>query len=133
MRQYLSIAALAVALLAPSTSTLIAEESPMLELAAPRPVGRDESVELQITTGPLPWGARLALSTENGEALGAVAPYPPGRPSNTASVPVPRSALVDGHLRLRLRLQVLEPGAPPRPPRPGEVQSVDLVVVPRNE
>jgi hypothetical protein len=131
MRQYLSIAALAVGLLASSTSTLIAEESPMLELAAPRPVGRDESVELQITTGPLPRGARLALSTENGEVLGAVAPYTPDRPSNTASVPVPRSALVDGHLRLRL--QVLEPGAPPRPPRPGEVQSVDLVVVPRNE
>src|SRR5919204_1861555 len=88
MRQYLSIAALAVGLLGPSTGTLIAEESSMLEIAAPRPVGRDESVELQITTGPLPRGARLALSTENGEVLGAVAPYPPDRPSNTANVPV---------------------------------------------
>jgi hypothetical protein len=131
MRQYLSIAALAVGLLGPWTNTLGAEESAILELAAPRPIGRGESVELQITTGPLPRGARLALSTENGEVLGAVAPYPPGRPSNTASVPVPRSAMVDG--RLRLRLQVLEPGAPPRPPRPGEVQRLDLVVVPRSE
>ena len=131
MRQYLSIVALAVGLLGAWTSTMAAEESSMIELAVPRPVGRGESVELQITTGPLPRGARLALFTENGEVLGAVAPYPPGRPSNTASVPVPRSALVEGHLRLRL--QVLEPDAPPRPPRPGEVQRLDLVVVPRSE
>jgi hypothetical protein len=131
LRQYLSIAALAVGLLGPWTSTLGAEESAILELAAPRPIGRGESVELQITTGPLPHGARLALLTENGEILGAVTPYPPGHPSNIATVPVPRSAMVDGHLRLRL--QMLEPDAPPRPPRPGEVQRLDLVVVPRNE
>jgi hypothetical protein len=131
MRQYLSIAALAVGLLWPWTSTLVAEESPMIELAAPRPAGPGESVQVQITSGPLPRGARLALFTEDGEILGAVAPYPPGRQSNTATVPVPRSAIVDGHLRLRL--QVFEPGAPPRPPRPGEVQRLDFVVVPRSE
>ncbi len=128
MRQYLTIAALAVGILGPWTITLVAEESPIIELAAPRPAGPGESVQIQITTGPLPRGARLALLTENGEILGAMAPYPPGRLSNMATVPVPRSAIVDGHLRLRL--QVLEPDAPPRPPRPGEVQ---LVVVPRNE
>jgi hypothetical protein len=58
-----------------------------------------------------------------------VAPYAPGSRSTTATVPVPRSAIVDG--RLRLRLQVLEPGAPPRAPRPGEVQRLELV--PRSE
>jgi hypothetical protein len=131
MRQYLTIAALAVGILGPWTITLVAEESPIIELAAPRPAGPGESVQIQITTGPLPRGARLALLTENGEILGAMAPYPPGRLCNMATVPVPRSAIVDGHLRLRL--QVLEPDAPPRPPRPGEVQRLDLVVVPRNE
>jgi hypothetical protein len=103
----------------------------MIELAVPRPLGRGESVQVQITTGPLPRGARLTLLAENGEILGAVAPYLPDQRSNTATVPVPRSAIVDGHLRLRL--QVLEPDAPPRPPRPGEVQRLDLVVVPRSE
>jgi len=103
----------------------------MLELVAPRPVGPGDSVQVHITTGRLPRGARLALLAENGEVLGAVTPYPPERPSNTASVPVPRSAVVDGHLRLRLL--VLEPDAPPRPPRPGEVQRLDLVLVPRTE
>ena len=103
----------------------------MIELATPRQAGRGDAVELQITTGPLPRGARLTLSTEDGESLGAVTPYPPGRQSNTATVPIPRSAIVDG--RLRLRLQVLEPGAPARAPQPGEVQRVELVVASRSE
>ena len=129
MRRSLSIAALVAGLFVLATSALVAEESPVIELAAPRAAAGGESVELAVTTGALPRGARLALSTENGEILGAVAPYAPGSRSTTATVPVPRSAIVDG--RLRLRVQVLEPGAPPRPPRPGEVQRLELV--PRSE
>ena len=131
MRRSLSIAALAVGLLGLATSTLAAEEFSTIELAAPRAAARGESLELQVATGPLPPGARLTLSTESGEVLGAVAPYSPDRRSTTATVPVPRSAIVDG--RLRLRLQVLEPRAPPRAPKPGEVQRLDLVVAPRSE
>src|SRR5262245_65626398 len=129
MRRYLAIAALAAGLLALAPSACAAEEAPVIELAAPRAAAVSEAVELAVTTGALPRGARLALSTENGEILGAVAPYAPGSRSTTATVPVPRSAIVDG--RLRLRLQVLEPGAPPRAPRPGEVQRLELV--PRSE
>jgi len=128
MRRHLAIAALAAGLLAFATSAR-AEEAPVIELAAPRAAAGSESVELAVTTGALPRGARLALSTENGEILGAVTPYAPGLRSTTATLPVPRSAIVDG--RLRLRVQVLEPGAPPRPPRPGEVQRLELV--PRSE
>ena len=129
MRRHLAITALAAGLLAFATSVRAAEEAPVIELAAPGAAAGSESVELAVTTGVLPRGARLALSTENGEILGAVAPYAPGSRSTTATVPVPRSAIVDG--RLRLRLQVLEPGAPPRLPRPGEVQRLELV--PRRE
>jgi hypothetical protein len=129
MRRSLSIAALMASLLASTTSARVAEESPVIELAAPRAAAGSESVELAVTTGALPPGARLALSTENGEILGAVAPYAPGSRSSTATVPVPRSAIVEG--RLRLRVEVLEPGAPPRPLRPGEVQRLELV--PRSE
>jgi hypothetical protein len=129
MRRYLAIAALAARLLALATSTLVAEESPVIELAVPPAAAGSESVELAVTTGALPRGARLVLSTENGEILGAVAPYAPGARSTTAMVPVPRSAILDG--RLRLRVEVLELGAPPRPLRPGEVQRLELV--PRSE
>ena len=128
MRPHLAITALAAGLLA-FASVRAADEAPVIELAAPRAAAGGESVELAVTTGALPRGARLALSTENGEILGAVTPYAPGLRSTTATVPVPRSAIVDG--RLRLRVQVLEPGAPPRPPRPGEVQRLELV--PRSE
>ena len=131
MRQHLLIAVLAAGVLASWIGTLVAEEGTMIELAAPPPAGGSESVELQITTGPLPRGARLTLSTEDGEPLGAVAPYPPGRESTTATVPIPPSTIVEG--RLRLRLEMLEPGAPPRPPRSGEVQRLNLVVTPRSE
>jgi hypothetical protein len=129
MRRYLAIAALAAGLLELATGAFVAEEFSMIELAAPPAAARGQSVELAVTTGSLPPGARLALSTESGNILGAVAPYAPGARSTTATVPVPRSAIVDG--RLRLRVEVLEPGAPPRPPRPGEVQRLELV--PRNE
>jgi hypothetical protein len=120
-----------VGLLAPLACTPAAEEATMIELAAPRPIARGEAVQLEVTAGPLPRGGRLALITENGEILGAVAPFgPPGsRGPTTATVPVPPSALIDG--KLRLRLQVLEPGAQPRAPRPGEVGRVELVVVPQ--
>ena len=128
MRPHLAITALAASLLA-FTSVRAADEAPVIELAAPRAAAGGESVELAVTTGALPQGARLALSTENGEILAAVTPYAPGLRSTTATVPVPRSAILDG--RLRLRVQVLEPGAPPRPPRPGEVQRLELV--PRSE
>lgn len=132
MRKGLSIAVLAAGLIGLWTSTVAAQESRMIELSAPRSPGRGESIEIQITTGPLPPGARLILMTEQGEVLGAVTPFGlPGSGSSTATVPVPRTAMVDG--RLRLRLQVIEPGASPRAPRAEEVQGADLVLVPRSE
>jgi hypothetical protein len=101
----------------------------MIELATPRSVARGEAVQLQITTGLLAPGTRLAVITEGGEILGAAAPFTArGGGSTTATIPIPPSAIVDG--RLRARLQVLEPGAPPRPPRPDEVGRLNLVVVP---
>jgi hypothetical protein len=131
MWEPLSIVVLAVGLLTAPTCTLAAEEPGVIELAAPRSAARGDAFEVEVTTGQLPRGARLTLLTENGEILGGVAPFPPGARSSTATVPVPRSAVTDG--RLRLRLQVLEPGAPARPPRSGEVERVDLFLVPRSE
>jgi hypothetical protein len=101
----------------------------MIELATPRAVARGDAVQLQITTGPLAPGSRLAVISEGGEIIGAAAPFPArSGGSTTATIPIPRSAIVDG--RLRARLQVVEPGAPPRPPRPDEIGRLDLVLVP---
>src|SRR5262249_38442412 len=100
MRRYLAIAALAVGLIGVAARPLAAEEFSLIELAAPPAAARGQSVELAVTTGSLPPGARLALSTADGETLGAVAPYAPGSRSTTATVPVPRSAIAGGRLRL---------------------------------
>ena len=131
MRERLFIVVLTLGLMAAPTWTYAAEEPGVIELAAPRAAERGEAFQVEITTGQLPRGARLRLLTENGEILGGVAPFPPTARSTTATVPVPRSAVADG--RLRLRMQVEEPGVPPRPPRPGEVERVDLFVVPRSQ
>jgi hypothetical protein len=146
MRHYLAITALLAGLfgsepnalgpnaLGPSvlgSAALAAEDSAMIELAAPPSASRGEAVELQVSTGQLPRGARLVISDQSGKVLGAVAPFPPGLRANTATVPVPRSAMADG--RVRLDVQVVEPGVPPRAPRPGEVGRLELVPLPKNE
>lgn len=133
MWKCMAVAVLIAGLTGHWTSTVGAQEAAMIELAAPRSPARGEAVQVQVTTGPLPQGARLVLMTEQGEILGAAAPFGPprGRGGTTATVPVPRSAMADGHLRLRL--QVVEPGALPRAPRSGEVERLDLVVVSQSE
>jgi hypothetical protein len=127
MRKGLSIPVLMTGLTGLLMSTLAAQESRMIELSAPSALRSDESVELQITTGPLARGARLVVMTEQGEILGVVTPFnvPGTGTSNTATVPVPRTAMAGG--RLRLRLQLIEQGGAPRAPRDDEAK-LGLVV-----
>jgi hypothetical protein len=128
MRKVLAIATLLAGLGEVGTSTLAAQECRMIELSAPRSLGRGESVEIQIATAPLPPGSRVVVMTEQGDVLGVVTAFGlPGATGN-ATVPVPRAAMAEG--RLRLRLQLVEPGAPPRAPRADEV-ALSLVVSPR--
>ena len=64
MRRYLAIAALVASVLASTTSARVAEEAAVIELAAPRAAAGSESVELAVTTGALPLGARQAFSAD---------------------------------------------------------------------
>ncbi|WP_128944781.1 hypothetical protein [Bradyrhizobium zhanjiangense] len=109
---------------------LIGQESGVIELQALHPLAADEAVEIQIVTGPLPRGARLEVMTEQGELLGTVRSLgiPNAPRGETATIPVPRAALVEG--RLRLRIQIVQSGAAARPPQPSEIRQVDLVTVP---
>jgi hypothetical protein len=133
MQKGLPIAVLLACLNGLWTSTSWGQESRMIELSAPRPPTPSESVEIQITTGPLPRGARLVVMSEQGDVLGAVTPFgvPGTARGSTATIPVPRTGLVDG--RLRLQLQIVETGAAPRSPQTNEIQRVDIVLVPRSE
>ncbi|WP_271623447.1 hypothetical protein [Bradyrhizobium sp. CCBAU 11430] len=111
-------------------SPLIGQESGVIELQALHPLAADEAVEIQLVTGPMPRGARLEVMTEQGKLLGTVRSLgiPNAPRGETATIPVPRSALVEG--RLRLRLQIVQSGAAARPPQPSEIRHVNLVTVP---
>ncbi len=114
------------------TAEAAAEDFRVVELAPPRQVAEGEAIEVQITAASLPRGSVLTVSSESGQVLGSVSPFGQGftRGPSTATVPVPRSALVAG--RVRLRIQVREPGKPPRPPQESEIQKVELVLVPNS-
>jgi hypothetical protein len=107
-----------------------AEQQNLIELALPRAPADDEAVWLQIQAGVLAPGSVIRVSGSDGELLGSVAPYGSARgaPSATYLVPLPKSAIVDG--RIKVRLTVEQPGKPSRAPGADEVESVVPVYVP---
>jgi hypothetical protein len=125
-------AMLIAGLLGSLVTTSFGAETSTVELTPAHSPGRDEALQLQVTTGPLPRAARVRILTQS-EFLGALAPSGPllGRGSTTSTVPIPRSAL--NNVKLRLRFEVVEPGSPPRPPEPGEIEQLKLLVVPQTE
>jgi hypothetical protein len=98
-----------------------------VELTLPHGIAADEVVGLKVSVGPLPPGARVRISTDKGAQVGVVSP-PGARQAQqpaTYTLLLPKGAVVDG--RVRLRLEISEQGAPPRAPRPGEVEDVKLI------
>jgi hypothetical protein len=102
----------------------------LVELTLPRAPARDEAVWLQIQAGVLAHGASIGVSSSDGELFGSVSPYGSirGARSTTYLVPLPKTAIVNG--RLQLRLTVEEPGEPSREPRANEIESVVPIYVP---
>ncbi|WP_052833070.1 hypothetical protein [Bradyrhizobium sp. LTSP885] len=131
MKRILSIALLLAGLNGSWVNMVAAQPVKSFELMAPRELAGGETIELQITTGPLPPSARIVVTTAQGEALGAIVPYAlPGQDKgSTATIAVPQAALVDR--RLRVQLQVVEQGKPPRAPDTDEVRRVNLVLSPK--
>ncbi len=101
-----------------------------VELALPRAVAAHEAVWLQIRVGALPRGARLRVSTSDGVPVGTISPFGVrgGQAAGSYTIPLPKSAIANG--RVRLQLEIEEPGTTARAPRPAEVENVDLVYVP---
>jgi hypothetical protein len=107
-----------------------AEQQNLVELTLPRAPADDEAVWLQIQAGVLAPGAAIRVTGSGGELLGSVAPYGSARgaPSATYLVPLPKTAIVDG--RIKVRLTIEQPGKPSRAPRADEVENVAPVYVP---
>jgi hypothetical protein len=131
MRRRVYAVLIAGALTGLGFDVLSAEPFSVVDLTPPRQLARGEALEVQIMVGQLPRGSRLVLMTAGGQTLGAVTPFPPGNRANSATIPIPRSALADDHLPLRL--QVIAPGEPPRAPQSSDVEHLYLTVVPDGE
>jgi hypothetical protein len=100
-----------------------------VELILPRPAAAHEAVRLQIGVA-LARGARLRVSAGDGTLLGTVSSFGVQRGQDVVThiLPLPATAIVNG--RVALRLEVQEPGAAARAPKPGEVDSIALIYVP---
>jgi hypothetical protein len=123
------VAGACLAWAAPSACAAIATPQGTVELTLPRAAAADEAVWLQVRAGALPRGTEIQVSTGDGVLLGTVSPFgTPRGQSATYTIPLPKTAVRDG--RVRLRFEVHEVGAPARPPRPGEVENVSLIYVP---
>jgi hypothetical protein len=92
-----------------------------------REPGENESMRLEVATGPLPYGSRLVIKTEQGDVVGSLSSYgiPGPRDTRSASFPVPPKALVNR--RLRLQVQIEAPGAMTRSATADEIRELNVV------
>jgi hypothetical protein len=107
-----------------------AEPSDVIVLTPPRAAVAREAIWLKVTVGPLPRGALLRVTTEDGRPVGTISPFgaTARQTSQDYTLPLPKSAGAGAPVRLRLELQ--EPNGTSRAPKPGEVLGVSPVYVP---
>lgn len=125
-RRHLTAATVALWLL--GTVAAGSSDYGVVELQTETAVRADDALQIQVTTGLLPRGARISVSTEDGRLLGAVTPFPQGASETRATVPVPADAVAGR--RLRIHLQVTGPAFAPRAPVKGEVTGLRLLQMP---
>jgi|GEM_PF-2378984 len=103
----------------------------VMTLVLPRAPAPGEAATLRVAAGVLPRGARLVVRLSNGEILGAVTPYGvlPGRKAGLSMIPLPKTAIANGEVKLAL--EVLERGRKTgRAPTRDELGAVDILFVP---
>jgi hypothetical protein len=123
----------AVLLLASLTcvSLAAAQDRKMTELLAPRDPGPNEAVRLKVITGPLPFGGRLVVKTEQGDIVGSIMTYGVPGPNDTRSETFPVQSRNVVNKRLRLQVLIEAPGAMTRAATPEEIRGLDVMIVPR--
>jgi hypothetical protein len=104
----------------------------VIELRLARPATAREAVWIQVHAGALPRGTEIRVSTSEGVLLGTVSPFggPRGPEAASYTIPLPQATIVNERVQLRLEVNEPGPGAGARAPRPGEVESVNLIYVP---
>jgi hypothetical protein len=100
----------------------------VMTLALPHQLGAGETAWLEVQVGPIGRGQEIEVTTAAGQELGVISPFGirVGQDAGTYTIPVPRDAIRDGRLAVRLRIS--QYGAPPRAPTAQEVRGVKLTI-----
>jgi hypothetical protein len=112
-------------------SAASAQDRKMTELLAPRDPGPNEAVRVKVDTGPLPFGARLVIKTEQGDVVGSITSYGVPGPNDSRSESFPVQSRNVVNKRLRLQVLIEAPGAMTRAATPDEIRGLDVMIVPR--
>lgn len=101
-----------------------------VRLTAPKDHRQGGALALKVSAGVLPPSAKLVVRSDQGKILGTFVPFgtPPGKKAGVYKLRLNANALQDGAIVLRIEL--VEPGAKPRPPTDAEWESAELVTVP---
>jgi hypothetical protein len=126
MRRRVAAIALFAHLVLSANAALAQDATRSMTLELPRPLAAGETAFIEVQVGPIGRGRTIEVTTASGQPLGVVSPFGvrAGQDAGTYPVPVPKDAIRDG--RLSIRLTISQPGGSPRAPTADEVRSVKL-------
>jgi hypothetical protein len=126
MRQGLSIAFVLAVVAGVCPGVAHAQDRKFKDLVV-RELAEGETMRLEVAAGPLPYGSRLVVRTEQGDVLGSISSYGQPGPQDThsGSFPVPPSDVVNKRLRVQVLIEA--PGAMTRSATTEEIRSLTVV------
>jgi hypothetical protein len=130
MRPALAALALLAHLALNGKAVLAQDAAQSMALQLPRPLAANETAFIEVQLGRIGRGRTIEITTASGQPLGTVSPFAvrTGHDAGTYPVPIPKDAIRDG--RLSIRLTISQPGGSPRAPTAEEVRGVKLGVGP---
>ena len=130
MRRAIVALALLAHLALNGNAVLAQDAARNMTLELPRALAAGETAYIEVQVGPIGRGRTIEVTTAAGQPLGTVSPFGvrTGQDAGTYPVPVPKDAIRDG--RLSIRLTISQPGGSARAPTADEVRSVKLGVGP---
>lgn len=98
-----------------------------MNLVLPRSLSENEGVAVELKLGVLARGAEIQVETTSGKMLGVISPYGirSGHEAGTYTVPVPRDAI--SNQRVSLRITLIN-NRSKRAPTTKEVRTVRLII-----
>ncbi|HEV7408219.1 MAG TPA: hypothetical protein VGO01_07040 [Bradyrhizobium sp.] len=128
MRPAVVVLVLCTQLALTGNAALAQDAARSMTLELPRALAASETAFIEVQVGPIGRGRTIEVTTASGEPLGVVSPFGvrTGQDAGTYPLPVPKEAIRDG--RLSIRLTISQPGGAARAPTTDEVRAVKLGV-----